>query len=129
MEGRGNFSCAISQSGVGIKMSKAKDTNNAIGRQESTEGSHANNGYLKVPQRRISEATTRTASSTYFWSNPSAERASGHVIGPGGLAESERVLACKSVKKVKADGARQGLTEAEIEELLCRRRRCRRRFV
>lgn len=126
METNGTLSCSVIRNGVGVKISR--EVRYSTGQDNTVDDGQARN---KCKSQGMTEDGTgeegNRKNASYFWSSPSVTTAGGPVIGPGGLPENDRILACKSIAEIKEDGEKQGLSAEEVKRLLRRRQQCRRR--
>ena len=126
METNGTFSCSVIRNGVGVKISR--EVRYSTGQDNTVDDGQARN--MCKSQGMTEDGTGEEGNrknASYFWSSPSVTTAGGPVIGPGGLPENDRILACKSIAEIKEDGEKQGLSAEEVKRLLRRRQQCRRR--
>ena len=135
METNGTLSCSVIRNGVGVKISRevrySTGQDNMCcgdGQDDTVDDGQARN---KCKSQGMTEDGTgeegNRKNASYFWSSPSVTTAGGPVIGPGGLPENDRILACKSIAEIKEDGEKKGLSAEEVKRLLRRRQQCRRR--
>ena len=136
METNGTFSCSVIRNGVGVKISREMGYSTGQdnmccgdGRDDTVDEGQARHKCKSqkgtTEEGKDKEGNRKNAS--YFWSSPSVTTAGGPVIGPGGLPENDRILACKTIAEIKEDGEKQGLSADEVKRLLRRRQQCRRR--